>query len=152
MPLRLGALYLQGLCSVYRGRVVYPSILSNLRDGGGLYMRASPIGCSPVELQSFSSPCNWTFKHYEWLSFPSPPSWSSMDLHLMWPHSVQLPRRPLRLWQATCAHMPTKPETLQSCGRYLSSLNVHTDFDDPNSWEWNMDELVLKEVIWQDKH
>ena len=43
MPLRLGALYLQGLCSVYRGRVVYPSILSNLRDGGGLYMRAAPI-------------------------------------------------------------------------------------------------------------
>jgi len=40
-------------------------------------------------------------------------------------------------------------------GNYLSSLTVCTervDFDNRDSWERNMDDLILKTAIWQDKH
>jgi protein SMG6 len=42
-----------------------------------------------------------------------------------------------------------------SRGNYLSSLNVRAeqvDFDDPDSWERSMDDLILKAAIWQDDH
>ncbi|KAI9433991.1 hypothetical protein H4582DRAFT_1983834 [Lactarius indigo] len=42
-----------------------------------------------------------------------------------------------------------------SRGNYLSSLTVRSelvDFDDPDSWERNMDDLILKAAIWQDEH
>jgi protein SMG6 len=42
-----------------------------------------------------------------------------------------------------------------SRGNYLSSLSVHAeqiDFDDPDSWERSMDDLILKAAIWQDDH
>lgn len=42
-----------------------------------------------------------------------------------------------------------------SRGNYLSSLSVRAeqvDFDDPDSWERNMDDLILKAAIWQDEH
>jgi predicted ribonuclease YlaK len=42
-----------------------------------------------------------------------------------------------------------------SRGNYLSSLSVRSeqvDFDDPDSWERNMDDLILKAAIWQDEH
>ena len=42
-----------------------------------------------------------------------------------------------------------------SRGNYLSSLSVRTeqvDFDDPDSWERSMDDLILKAAIWQDDH
>jgi protein SMG6 len=38
---------------------------------------------------------------------------------------------------------------------YLSSLTVRTeqvDFDDRDSWERNMDDLILKAAIWQSEH
>lgn len=42
-----------------------------------------------------------------------------------------------------------------SRGNYLSSLTIRSelvDFDDPDSWERNMDDLILKAAIWQDEH
>ncbi|THH16506.1 hypothetical protein EW146_g4142 [Bondarzewia mesenterica] len=42
-----------------------------------------------------------------------------------------------------------------SKGNYLSTLSVRTeqvDFDNPESWERNMDDLILKAAIWQDEH
>ena len=42
-----------------------------------------------------------------------------------------------------------------SRGNYLSSLSVRAeqvDFDDPDSWERSMDDLILKAAIWQDEH
>jgi hypothetical protein len=42
-----------------------------------------------------------------------------------------------------------------SKGNYLSSLSVRVeqvDFDDPDSWERSMDDLILKAAIWQDDH
>jgi protein SMG6 len=42
-----------------------------------------------------------------------------------------------------------------SWGNYLSSLSVRAeqiDFDDPDSWERSMDDLILKAAIWQDDH
>jgi hypothetical protein len=42
-----------------------------------------------------------------------------------------------------------------SRGNYLSSLSMRAeqvDFDGPNSWERNMDDLILKAAIWQDEH
>jgi protein SMG6 len=42
-----------------------------------------------------------------------------------------------------------------SRGNYLSSLSVRAeqvDFDDPDSWERSMDDLILKAAIWQDDH
>jgi protein SMG6 len=42
-----------------------------------------------------------------------------------------------------------------SRGNYLSSLSVRAeqvDFDDPDSLERNMDDLILKAAIWQDEH
>jgi hypothetical protein len=42
-----------------------------------------------------------------------------------------------------------------SRGNYLSSLSVRAeqiDFDDPDSWERCMDDLILKAAIWQDDH
>jgi protein SMG6 len=42
-----------------------------------------------------------------------------------------------------------------SRGNYLSSLMVRSeqvDFDDPSSWDRNMDDLILKAAIWQDEH
>ncbi|KAI0043568.1 hypothetical protein FA95DRAFT_1477247, partial [Auriscalpium vulgare] len=46
-------------------------------------------------------------------------------------------------------------KVLTSRGNYLSSLNVRSeqvDFDDPDAWERNMDDLILKAAIWQDEH
>ena len=42
-----------------------------------------------------------------------------------------------------------------SRGNYLFSLSVRAeqvDFDDPDSWERSMDDLILKAAIWQDDH
>ena len=42
-----------------------------------------------------------------------------------------------------------------SRGNYLSSLSVRVeqvDFDDPDSWERSMDDLILKAAMWQDDH
>ena len=42
-----------------------------------------------------------------------------------------------------------------SRGNYLSSLNVRTeqvDFSDRDSWERNMDDLILRAAIWHDEH
>lgn len=42
-----------------------------------------------------------------------------------------------------------------SKGNYLTSLNVRTeqvDFTDRDSWEKNMDDLILKAAVWQDEH
>jgi protein SMG6 len=41
-----------------------------------------------------------------------------------------------------------------SYGNYLSSLTICSKLvdSDPNSWEHNMDDLILKVAIWQDKH
>lgn len=42
-----------------------------------------------------------------------------------------------------------------SRGNYLSSLTVRAeqiDFDERDSWERNMDDLILKTTIWQDEH
>jgi len=42
-----------------------------------------------------------------------------------------------------------------SRGNYLSSLNVRTeqvDFSDHDSWERNMDDLILRAAIWHDEH
>ena len=42
-----------------------------------------------------------------------------------------------------------------SRGNYLSSLTVRAeqiDFDERDSWERNMDDLILKTAIWQDEH
>ena len=42
-----------------------------------------------------------------------------------------------------------------SCGNYLSSLTIcseQVDFDDPDSWDRNMDDLILKAAMWQDEH
>ncbi|KAN0134445.1 PIN domain containing protein [Lactarius tabidus] len=48
-----------------------------------------------------------------------------------------------------------KVRTSQACGDYLSSLTICSelvDFDDPDFWERNMDDLILKAAIWQDEH
>ena len=40
-------------------------------------------------------------------------------------------------------------------GNYLSSLTIcseQVDFDDPGSWDWNMDDLILKVAKWKDEH
>ena len=42
-----------------------------------------------------------------------------------------------------------------SRGNYLSSLNVRTeqvDFSDRDSWERNMDDLILRAAVWHDEH
>lgn len=42
-----------------------------------------------------------------------------------------------------------------SKGNYLTSLSVRTeqvDFTDKESWEQNMDDLILKAAVWQDEH
>ena len=42
-----------------------------------------------------------------------------------------------------------------SRGNYLSSLNVRTeqvDFSDRDSWERNMDDLILRAAIWHEEH
>jgi protein SMG6 len=42
-----------------------------------------------------------------------------------------------------------------SRGNYLSSLNIRTeqvDFNDRDSWERNMDDLILRAAIWHDEH
>lgn len=42
-----------------------------------------------------------------------------------------------------------------SRGNYLSSLNVRTeqvDFGDRDSWERNMDDLILRAAVWHDEH
>ena len=42
-----------------------------------------------------------------------------------------------------------------SRGNYLSSLNVRTeqvDFSDHDSWERNMDDLILRAAVWHDEH
>lgn len=42
-----------------------------------------------------------------------------------------------------------------SKGNYLTSINVRTeqvDFTDKDSWEQNMDDLILKAAVWQDEH
>ncbi|KAN0128852.1 hypothetical protein V8E53_013350, partial [Lactarius tabidus] len=55
-----------------------------------------------------------------------------------------------------CSHTNAlKVQTCQAHGDYLSSLTICSklvDFDDPDSWEHNMDNLILKAAIWQDKH
>ena len=42
-----------------------------------------------------------------------------------------------------------------SKGNYLPSLSVRTeqvDFDDQDSWDRNMDDLILRAAIWHDEH
>jgi protein SMG6 len=56
------------------------------------------------------------------------------------------------------SHVRSHADSLKvqtSRGNYLSSLSVRAeqvDFDDPDSWERNMDDLILKAAIWQDEH
>jgi hypothetical protein len=56
------------------------------------------------------------------------------------------------------SHVRSHSDTLKvqtSRGNYLSSLSVRAeqvDFDDPDSWERSMDDLILKSAIWQDDH
>lgn len=48
------------------------------------------------------------------------------------------------------------PQALTSKCNYLTSLNVRTeqvDFsEDEDSWTRNMDDLILRVAIWQNKH
>ena len=47
------------------------------------------------------------------------------------------------------------PKVQISRGNHLSSLTVRTEqvnFDDRDSWQRNMDDLILKAAIWQDEH
>jgi protein SMG6 len=56
------------------------------------------------------------------------------------------------------SHVRSHFDTLKvqtSRGNYLYSLSVRTeqvDFDDPDSWDRSMDDLILKAAIWQDDH
>ena len=51
--------------------------------------------------------------------------------------------------------LSTSLKVQTSRGNYLSSLNVRTeqvDFDDRDSWERNMDDLILRAAVWHDEH
>ena len=56
------------------------------------------------------------------------------------------------------SHVRSHADSLKvqtSRGNYLSSLTVRAeqvDFDDRDSWERNMDDLILKAAIWQSEH
>jgi len=60
--------------------------------------------------------------------------------------------------EVVSSHVRSHADSLKvqtSRGNYLSSLSVRAeqvDFDDPDSWERNMDDLILKAAIWQDEH
>lgn len=56
------------------------------------------------------------------------------------------------------SHLKTHSLSLKvqtSKGNYLSSLSVRTeqvDFHDHDSWDRNMDDLILRAAIWHDEH
>jgi protein SMG6 len=60
--------------------------------------------------------------------------------------------------EVVASHLRSHCDALKvqtSRGNYLSSLSVRAeqiDFDDPDSWERCMDDLILKAAIWQDEH
>ena len=81
-----------------------------------------------------------------------PRSWS---LTASLRHSARPPRLRSLSLLATYAHTLTRSKYKRLVANCLSSLTVRSklvDFDDPDSWERNMDDLILKAAIWQDEH
>lgn len=71
------------------------------------------------------------------------------------PQLAEASRAALSFLSSSVKTLSTSLKVQTSRGNYLSSLNVRTeqvDFGDRDSWERNMDDLILRAAIWHDEH
>lgn len=71
------------------------------------------------------------------------------------PQLAEASKAALSFIQSNLKTLSTSLKVQTSRGNYLSSLNVRTeqvDFSDNDSWERNMDDLILRAAIWHDEH
>jgi protein SMG6 len=71
------------------------------------------------------------------------------------PQLAEASKAALSFISSNLKSLSTSLKVQTSRGNYLSSLNVRTeqvDFSDRDSWERNMDDLILRAAIWHDEH
>lgn len=71
------------------------------------------------------------------------------------PQLAEASRAALSFISSNLKALSTSLKIQTSRGNYLSSLNVRTeqvDFGDRDSWERNMDDLILRAAVWHDEH
>jgi len=71
------------------------------------------------------------------------------------PQLAEASKAALSFLSSNLKALSTSLKIQTSRGNYLSSLNVRTeqvDFSDRDSWERNMDDLILRAAIWHDEH
>ena len=71
------------------------------------------------------------------------------------PQLAEASRAALSFISSNLKALSTSLKIQTSRGNYLSSINVRTeqvDFGDRDSWERNMDDLILRAAIWHDEH
>lgn len=71
------------------------------------------------------------------------------------PQLAQASKAALSFVSSNLKTLSTSLKIQTSRGNYLSSLNVRTeqvDFGDRDSWERNVDDLILRAAVWHDEH